>query len=94
METILTVPAVWSDKAKSDTLQCAHRAHFGPLDKIRMITEPEAAAVYTFHQVCCSQKCVDRGLILRKLPDSSVKKGDIFITCDAGGGTVVSTSSV
>ncbi|KAJ6098844.1 hypothetical protein N7467_000379 [Penicillium canescens] len=72
METILTVPAVWSDKAKSDTLQCAHRACFGPLDKIRMITEPEAAAVYTFHQ----------------LPDLSVRKGDIFITCDAGGGTV------
>jgi hypothetical protein len=52
METILTVPAVWSDKAKSDTLQCAHRAGFGEMDKIRLITEPEAAAVYTFHQVC------------------------------------------
>jgi molecular chaperone DnaK (HSP70) len=51
METIITVPAVWSDKAKSDTLQCAHRAGFGQLDKLRMITEPEAAAVYTFHQV-------------------------------------------
>jgi molecular chaperone DnaK (HSP70) len=52
METILTVPAVWSDKAKSDTLQCAHQAGFGEMDKIRLITEPEAAAVYTFHQVC------------------------------------------
>lgn len=51
MEAIITVPAVWSDKAKADTLQCAHRAGLGDLDKIRMITEPEAAAVYTFHQV-------------------------------------------
>jgi hypothetical protein len=51
IETILTVPAVWSDKAKSDTLHCAHRAGFGEMDKIRLITEPEAAAVYTFNQV-------------------------------------------
>ena len=51
METIVTVPAVWSEKAKSDTLQCAYRAGFGEMDKIRLITEPEAAAVYTFHQV-------------------------------------------
>ncbi|KAF2177252.1 hypothetical protein K469DRAFT_755212 [Zopfia rhizophila CBS 207.26] len=34
MEAILTVPAVWSDKAKSDTLQCAHKAGFGELNKI------------------------------------------------------------
>lgn len=54
IEAILTVPAVWSDKAKSDTLLCAHRAGFGPIDKIRLIAEPEAAAVYTFHQACSS----------------------------------------
>ncbi|PVH69876.1 actin-like ATPase domain-containing protein [Cadophora sp. DSE1049] len=72
IEYILTVPAVWSDKAKSDTLWCASQAGFGAMDKIRLITEPEAAAVYTF----------------TTLPEYSVKKGEIFITCDAGGGTV------
>jgi hypothetical protein len=51
VEYILTVPAVWSDKAKSDTLWCASEAGFGPMDKIRLITEPEAAAVYTFTTV-------------------------------------------
>ena len=76
VEYILTVPAVWSDKAKSDTIWCASQAGFGDMDKIRLITEPEAAAVYTFHQ----------------LPDFAVKKGDVFITCDAGGGTVVGSS--
>jgi len=51
IEYILTVPAVWSDKSKSDTLWCASQAGFGPMDKIRLITEPEAAAVYTFTTV-------------------------------------------
>lgn len=73
VQYILTVPAVWSDKAKSDTLTCASAAGFGTPDRIRLITEPEAAAVYTFHQ----------------LPDARVKVGDVFITCDCGGGTVV-----
>jgi molecular chaperone DnaK (HSP70) len=74
IEYILTVPAVWSDKSKSDTLACASEAGFGDANTIRLITEPEAAAVWTFHQ----------------LPDLLVKKGDVFITVDAGGGTVVS----
>jgi molecular chaperone DnaK (HSP70) len=51
IEYILTVPAVWSDKAKSDTLYCASQAGFGSVGKIRLITEPEAAAIYTLHQV-------------------------------------------
>jgi len=72
MESILTVPAVWSDKAKNDTLQCAVKAGFGEVNKIRLIAEPEAAAVYTFHQ----------------LPEFSVQRGHVFITVDAGGGTV------
>jgi hypothetical protein len=72
VQYILTVPAVWSDKAKNDTLACASAAGFGDAAQIRLITEPEAAAVWTFHQ----------------LPDVSIKKGDVFITVDAGGGTV------
>lgn len=41
IEYILTVPAVWSDKAKSDTIFCASQAGFGDMQKIRLITEPE-----------------------------------------------------
>ena len=64
IEYILTVPAVWSDKAKSDTLQCASKAGFGSTSKIRLITEPEAAAIYTFHQASFFQRPVQHVRIL------------------------------
>ena len=70
METIFTVPAVWSDKAKSDTLECVHQAGFGERDQIRVITEPEAAAVYTFHQVCCPPSLVAIMLMSMSCPIS------------------------
>lgn len=44
IEYILTVPAIWSDKAKEDTRACAKAAGFG--DTIHMISEPEAAVTY------------------------------------------------
>ncbi|TVY34329.1 Heat shock 70 kDa protein 12B [Lachnellula subtilissima] len=43
---VLTVPAVWSDKAKDTTLQAAKEAGLHP---VTMIKEPEAAAMYTLH---------------------------------------------
>jgi Molecular chaperone len=44
LEYILTVPAVWSDKAKDLTMQAAHRAGMSP-GNLRLLSEPEAAAV-------------------------------------------------
>lgn len=92
IEYILTVPAVWSDKAKSDTLTCASKAGFGNTSKIRLITEPEAAAIYTFHQVDSLFQILKYPVTfpILQLPDFMVNKGDVFITCDCGGGTVVS----
>ena len=49
--------------------QAAHNAGIMP---IKLIKEPEAAALYTLHSLG------DRGLSV----------GDAFIVCDAGGGTV------
>jgi len=47
---VLTVPAIWSEKAKDLTQKAAHR--IGILDPdLTMITEPEAAALY------CSTLC-------------------------------------
>jgi len=40
---------------------------------IRLISEPEAAAVYT----------------LKAIQPNSLSVGDNFVVCDAGGGTVV-----
>lgn len=72
IEFVLTVPAVWSDAAKNDTLQAAERAGMGSRHELRLISEPEAAAVYT----------------LKAIQPNHLKVGDNFIVCDAGGGTV------
>ncbi|KAI1008496.1 hypothetical protein CEK26_012900 [Fusarium fujikuroi] len=72
VEFVLTCPAVWSDAAKNTTLQAAERAGMGLRSEIQMISEPEAAAVYT----------------LKAIQPNHLNVGDNFIVCDAGGGTV------
>ncbi|KAK8068095.1 hsp70 protein [Apiospora saccharicola] len=67
-DVVLTVPAVWSDKAKDLTLQAATKAGLGPA---LMIKEPEAAAIYTLSEQTLA-----------------IHKDDIYVVCDAGGGTV------
>ncbi|KAK8102669.1 hypothetical protein PG984_015815 [Apiospora sp. TS-2023a] len=67
-DVVLTVPAVWSDKAKDLTLQAAKKADLGPA---LMIKEPEAAAIYTLSEQTLA-----------------LHKDDIYVVCDAGGGTV------
>lgn len=44
---VLSVPAVWSDKAKDRTLRAAEKAGIHP---VTLIKEPEAAALYTLHE--------------------------------------------
>ncbi|TKA62967.1 hypothetical protein B0A49_11022 [Cryomyces minteri] len=72
VEFVLTVPAVWSDAAKNATLQAAERAGMGNRHELKLISEPEAAAVYT----------------LKAIQPATLKVGDNFVVCDAGGGTV------
>ncbi|KAK3901197.1 hypothetical protein C8A05DRAFT_35129 [Staphylotrichum tortipilum] len=72
VDFVLTCPAVWSDAAKNTTLQAAERAGMGAQSQIQMISEPEAAAVYT----------------LKAIQPNNLKVGDNFIVCDGGGGTV------
>ncbi|EKG11037.1 Heat shock protein Hsp70 [Macrophomina phaseolina MS6] len=71
---VLTVPAVWSDSAKDATLKAAERAGMGSRESgdLKLISEPEAAAVYT----------------LKAIQPNHLSVGDNFIVCDAGGGTV------
>jgi hypothetical protein len=68
VEFVLTVPAVWSDSAKNATLQAAERAGMGNRHELKLISEPEAAAVYT----------------LKAIQPNHLKIGDNFIVCDAG----------
>lgn len=72
VEWVLTVPAVWSDAAKNATLVAAERAGMGRREEVMLISEPEAAAVYT----------------LKAIQPNHLKVGDHFVVCDAGGGTV------
>ncbi|KAK4894806.1 hypothetical protein LTR27_006927 [Elasticomyces elasticus] len=72
-EYIITVPAIWSDKAKDITKQCAVRAGMAARKgDIRMIKEPEAAGIYA----------------LDSMKDIALRVNDTFVLCDAGGGTV------
>lgn len=43
---VITVPAIWSDRAKMLTLDCAEKAGMGK-SPIQIVSEPEAAAVHT-----------------------------------------------
>ncbi|CEJ55734.1 hypothetical protein PMG11_01972 [Penicillium brasilianum] len=73
-----TIPAMWSDKAKEDTLRVAIKAGFKsrPKDDITIITEPEAAAIATLTTLSDEENAYD------------VRAGDIILICDCGGGTV------
>jgi molecular chaperone DnaK (HSP70) len=51
VDWVITVPAIWSDRARSDTLECARDAGIGSGDRLTIISEPEAAAAYTFQQI-------------------------------------------
>jgi hypothetical protein len=47
---VLTVPAVWSDKAKDITLNAAHLAGVPP-NKLTLLSEPESAALYALRTI-------------------------------------------
>jgi molecular chaperone DnaK (HSP70) len=68
VQFVLTVPAVWSDSAKDATLKAAEKAGMGKRHELQLISEPEAAAVYT----------------LKAIQPNHLKIGDNFIVCDAG----------
>ncbi|KAF7727817.1 hypothetical protein EC973_007048 [Apophysomyces ossiformis] len=72
----LTVPAMWSDKAKQAMRDAAILAGIISADdhhdRLMLISEPEAAAIY------CEKTC----------EQFNMESGDEFMICDAGGGTV------
>ncbi|KAI7865162.1 hypothetical protein BDF14DRAFT_1883709 [Spinellus fusiger] len=72
----LTVPAMWSDRAKAVMREAAIRADLiqrsDHPERLMLISEPEAAALY------CERKSEQFNLV----------HGQRFMICDAGGGTV------
>ncbi|KAF3190749.1 hypothetical protein TWF788_008271 [Orbilia oligospora] len=83
IDWVMTVPAVWSEKAQSLTKEAASRAGIGQRDKDRLflLSEPEAAAVYAISEL------YQRDSTRRNNPNM-LNVGDTFVLCDAGGGTV------
>jgi molecular chaperone DnaK (HSP70) len=77
-EYIITVPAVWSPEAESKTRSCAARAGMGRANSLRIIPEPEAAAIYA----------------LDAMDSAGLRVGDTFVVCDAGGGYEITLSSL
>ncbi|KAL9033319.1 MAG: hypothetical protein Q9180_006009 [Flavoplaca navasiana] len=69
---ILTVPAVWSNEAIIKTRECAEQAGMGPALSLQIVTEPEAGAIWALYEIV----------------PKTIKQGDTFVVCDAGGGTV------
>lgn len=73
----ITIPAIWTDKAKDTMRSLASRAGMGDQpESVQVVTEPEAAAM---HELKERTKPGD-------VPDLEVN--DTFIICDAGGGYV------
>ncbi|KAF7196935.1 Heat shock 70 kDa protein 12B [Pseudocercospora fuligena] len=81
-----TVPAVWSDRAKADTLRAAQIAarkiklDCHPDSQVFLIREPEAAAIAALSN------------LTRGGDEHIIKVGDVVLICDCGGGTVDLTS--
>lgn len=76
MRFCITVPAVWTEKAKimmrEAIIMGGIVALDDPQDRVMLVSEPEAAALY------CA----------RFLKINELKHKDRFLICDAGGGTV------
>ncbi|EPS43601.1 hypothetical protein H072_2445 [Dactylellina haptotyla CBS 200.50] len=88
IEFIFTIPAIWSHKAQEATRTAATRAGFGSggraIDTITMISEPEAAAIYSLASLHEDRKSMEKA----SMTVTKMKPGEHFIVCDAGGGTV------
>lgn len=79
IETWLTVPATWSDKAKDATKKAAITAGFASrnIDSLFLIPEPEAAAITALTSMQTTG-----------LDATALKVNDNVLVCDMGGGTV------
>ncbi|MCJ1343067.1 hypothetical protein MMC31_001258 [Peltigera leucophlebia] len=72
LEYVLTVPAIWDPSAREKTLAACRKAGIDSTTSVSLVSEPEAAAIYT----------------LSALDTHDLEVGDTFVLCDAGGGTV------
>lgn len=102
IEFWFTHPAIWSEMAKHSTLRAAQRAGFGTRecygkrDTVKLISEPEAAAIAAL-RTQNPKDCDERVCLLLSCTASfsgssaySCQVGTGVLICDCGGGTIVS----
>lgn len=71
---VMTVPAMWSDKARDNTVRAAEIAGIsGEGRNLKFLNEPEAAAISE---------------LKKRVATGQIEEEDCVIVCDAGGGTV------
>lgn len=86
-EFILSVPAVWSDKAKDLTLQV--KSFLSPIVRhTLLLTKKKAAKKAGIHPVTMIKEPEAAALYILSSNDHAFQAGDTFVVCDAGGGTV------
>lgn len=78
MQYVLTVPAIWSDKAKDATLNAALKARI-PQRNMTLVSEPEAAALYCLHTIqpnSIEVRCViiRRALLLMSMAEQRCRR--------------------
>lgn len=72
LDFVITVPAIWPESAKAATFACAEEAGLDKASNLRIISEPEAAAMHA----------------LQASNPHGLEVDDTIVLCDAGGGTV------
>ncbi|XP_052086959.1 heat shock 70 kDa protein 12A-like [Mytilus californianus] len=80
---VLTVPAIWSDKAKQFMREAAERARIEG-SKLSLALEPEAAAIFCQHVPTTRQTYIGFPPSLTSAKDTTLK----YLVVDLGGGTV------
>ncbi|XP_060065910.1 heat shock 70 kDa protein 12A-like [Ylistrum balloti] len=79
---ILTVPAIWTEPGKQFMKKAAEKAGL-PSKHLRLVLEPEAAAIF------CTNLPIDRMSVEGSGSKLTVfQKGTKFLVLDAGGGTI------
>lgn len=87
---VLTIPAVWSPKARHNSYLVAVKAGLtAPEYSLRIVTEPEAAAITVLKNKAKILKVYPSDTSYGSKHELINQTGDCFVVCDAGGGTVV-----
>lgn len=93
-----SVLEIWTDSAKSLTLQAAETAGFGSKITLQLMSEPDAAAAWTLLR---DLKLTNLKVRYIGIPsgfaswaNTSYQVLDAFVVVDCGGGTVVSYTPI